>query len=363
MSGRRILTGMALKEVGMSKIRLALAGAVCVLAAACWIMLGAVSLTAQTAPDGAGVAVDLGASAVMHRTGISYPAAALAKPVEGTVVAEVTLDGGGNVTDAHVVSGPDELRKVVLQAVLQWHFTRESANGTRQVSITFQAPRPNGGPVLSGTFTSAPVGIAGGVQGGIVGGIGPSPPSAIRTITLKSIEVYGLPDQARAELLRSLPAHAGDTLTSETLSKIQAAARQFDEHLGMQLVGSTNGELEVAIVAPGAAVPRRPSVGAPATSSTNQPEPPLIRKVAPVYPPLAKQARIQGVVVMNAVLAKDGTVQNLTVVSGHALLVQAALDAVRQWVYQPTMVNGQPVEVSTRINVNFTLDGEPPIQQ
>jgi protein TonB len=148
------------------------------------------------------------------------------------------------------------------------------------------------------------------------------------------------------------------------MSKIQGAANQFDEHLGMQLMSSSNGEIDIAILAPGASLPRRPSVGTPAaTSSTNQPEPPLIRKVAPVYPPLAKQARIQGVVVMNAVLAKDGTVQDLAVVSGHALLVQAALDAVRQWVYQLTLVNGQPVEVSTRINVNFALDGEPPIQQ
>jgi TonB family protein len=366
MSGFRILTKMALKEVRMSKIRLAsaLAGGVCVLAAACWIVAGAFPLTAQTAPDGAGVAVELGGSAVMHRTGISYPAAALAKRVEGTVVAQVTLDGAGNVTDAHVVAGPDELRKAVLQSVLQWHFTRESANGARQVSVTFQAPQPPSQPVLSGTFTSAPVGIAVGVQGGIVGGIGPSPPSAIRTMTLKSIEVYGLPDQARAELLASLPVHAGDALTSQTLSSISAAARQFDEHLGMQFTGSTNGELDVAIVAPGAAVPRRPAAGAAAAmSSPSQPPPPLVRQVRPVYPPLAKQARIQGVVVMKAVLAKDGTVQNLTVVSGHSLLVQAALDAAKQWVYQPTLLNGQPVEVSTQISVNFTLEGEPPIQQ
>ncbi len=81
----------------------------------------------------------------------------------------------------------------------------------------------------------------------------------------------------------------------------------------------------------------------------------LIRQPKPVYPPLAKQARIQGTVRFNAVIGKDGTIQNLQMVSGHPLLVQAATDAVRQWVYQPTLLNGEPVEVVTQIDVNFTL--------
>ena len=81
----------------------------------------------------------------------------------------------------------------------------------------------------------------------------------------------------------------------------------------------------------------------------------MVKKIKPVYPPLAKQARIQGTVILNAIISKDGTIQNLTVASGHALLVQAALDAVKQWVYQPTLLNGEPVEVTTEIDVNFTL--------
>ena len=81
----------------------------------------------------------------------------------------------------------------------------------------------------------------------------------------------------------------------------------------------------------------------------------LIRRPTPVYPPLAKQARISGVVRFNAVIGKDGTIQNLTLVSGHPLLVPSATEAVRQWVYQPTLLNGEPVEVVTQIDVNFTL--------
>lgn len=81
----------------------------------------------------------------------------------------------------------------------------------------------------------------------------------------------------------------------------------------------------------------------------------LINKVQPIYPPLAKQARIQGTVRLQAIIAKDGGIVELQVLSGHPLLVQAALDAVRQWRYHPTLLNGEPVEVVTTIDVVFTL--------
>ena len=80
-----------------------------------------------------------------------------------------------------------------------------------------------------------------------------------------------------------------------------------------------------------------------------------MNKVQPLYPALAKQARIQGTVRLQAVIAKDGSVVELQVISGHPLLVQAALDAVRQWRYRPTLLNGEPVEVVTTIDVVFTL--------
>lgn len=81
----------------------------------------------------------------------------------------------------------------------------------------------------------------------------------------------------------------------------------------------------------------------------------LIARPQPVYPPLARQARIQGTVRLQAIIARDGTVKELEVVSGHPLLVQSAQDAVRQWRYQPTLLNGEAVEVSTTIDVIFTL--------
>lgn len=81
----------------------------------------------------------------------------------------------------------------------------------------------------------------------------------------------------------------------------------------------------------------------------------LIRKVQPLYPDLAKQARIQGVVRFTAAIGKDGRILNLTLISGHPLLLESARQAVSQWEYKPVLLNGEPVEVVTTIDVSFTL--------
>ena len=84
----------------------------------------------------------------------------------------------------------------------------------------------------------------------------------------------------------------------------------------------------------------------------------LIHQVTPQYPSQARQARIQGTVVLQVVIGKDGSVQNLHVISGHPMLNQAAMDAVKKWRYKPYRLNGEPVEADTQINVNFNLSGE-----
>ena len=85
--------------------------------------------------------------------------------------------------------------------------------------------------------------------------------------------------------------------------------------------------------------------------------PQLIRRVEPVYPAIAKQARIQGVVRIDAVIDKQGRVVEMKVLSGHPLLAQAAMDAVKQWVYEPTYLNERPVAVALEMTVNFGLQG------
>ena len=81
----------------------------------------------------------------------------------------------------------------------------------------------------------------------------------------------------------------------------------------------------------------------------------LIRRVQPEYPALARQARIQGTVVLRAIISREGTIENLQAMSGHPMLVPAAMAAVRQWRYRPYLLNGTPVEVETQITVNFVL--------
>jgi periplasmic protein TonB len=80
-----------------------------------------------------------------------------------------------------------------------------------------------------------------------------------------------------------------------------------------------------------------------------------LRDVQPVYPDLAKQAGVQGAVRLNIVIDKQGHVSNISVISGHPLLIPAALDAVKQWEYNPTLLNGQPVEVATEVSIPFVL--------
>ncbi len=113
---------------------------------------------------------------------------------------------------------------------------------------------------------------------------------------------------------------------------------------------------------------KRPVVQPPPTPPAPRPQQPttvrrggevqealLIFRPTPEYPPLARTARISGVVRLEAIISEQGTIEELRVTSGHPMLVEAALRAVRQWRYRPTYLNGQPVRVSTTIDVNFTL--------
>ena len=81
----------------------------------------------------------------------------------------------------------------------------------------------------------------------------------------------------------------------------------------------------------------------------------IVKNVAPVYPPMGRKARIQGTVVLRVEIGKSGNVESIQVVSGHPVLAPAAIEAVKQWEYKPYLLNGEPVEVESRVTVNFTL--------
>ena len=264
---------------------------------------------------------------------------------------EAILDASGNVSDARVLSGPAELRRAALDSVLQWHFAKGEVGATRTIAIGFQLPADGQpGPIRSQAWLSR--GLAGRV--------------------VKHIVVTGLRDGVRNDLLAALPVHEGDTLNTDQIAGIEQAVRTFDEHLRMVGVLSAPGEAMVVITAPNvvppSAPPPPPPPPPPASSEARPTAPPqalnvagnvmqakLVRQPRPKYPPDAKQARIQGVVKLQAVIAKDGTISKLDILSGEPILAAAALEAVQGWKYEPTLLNGSPVEVVTQIDVNFTL--------
>jgi protein TonB len=108
--------------------------------------------------------------------------------------------------------------------------------------------------------------------------------------------------------------------------------------------------------APAPQVTNPASMRNPPPVGGNLQEPKLVKKIAPSYPPLARSLRIEGSVRFTATIRKDGTVANVQMVSGHKMLVQPATDAVKQWLYRPAVLNGKPVEVTTQIDVKFTLN-------
>jgi protein TonB len=121
---------------------------------------------------------------------------------------------------------------------------------------------------------------------------------------------------------------------------------------GGQMGGVIGGIINsTPIAVPKVATPQRVRVSQGVTQGL------LLRKIQPAYPPLARQARIQGSVLLQAEISKDGSIQNLRLISGHPMLAPAAIEAVKQWKYKPYILNGEPVEVETQITVNFTMAG------
>jgi periplasmic protein TonB len=115
------------------------------------------------------------------------------------------------------------------------------------------------------------------------------------------------------------------------------------------ILGGVMGGVGAAV--PKLAAPNRVKVSSGVTQGL------LIHQVKPQYPPIARNAHVQGSVVLQAIIGKDGKVKNVRVISGHPMLAQAAENAVKQWQYKPYVLNGQPVEIDTNITVNFTLAG------
>ena len=118
------------------------------------------------------------------------------------------------------------------------------------------------------------------------------------------------------------------------------------------IISSTSSLVAMPNLAKPAAAPQRVRVSQGISKGL------LVSRVEPTYPVLARQAHIQGSVILTAIIDKEGTIQNLQLVSGHPLLAPAAIEAVKQWRYKPFLLSGQPVMIETTVTVNFQLRTE-----
>lgn len=333
-----------LKERTMSKRHLAASmfSIFALLGGAGWLVVGQFPLTASPQvrrPDAAGVKVESGSAPLLHREPIDYPADAVAKRVEGSVVLEATLSDDGTVVDAVVLNGPEELRSAALQSVLNWHYAK-TASTPRKVNISVDFKLADVVPAANNELA----------------------PPAREGLTLKTIDVGSLPQTLQDAVQTKLAEFKEKPFNNDLMAQVTKAALAVDSHLSLTWIP---GAVTVRL--------REPQIGPPATPQDafasiavadgtrrirvggNEAALNLLEKKTPAYPPLAKQARIQGTVRFNVLIGTDGHIKSMQLVSGHPLLVPSATEAVQQWVYRPTLLNGNPVEVTTQIDVNYTL--------
>ena len=313
----------------MSKFRLtsSLAAFTAVLAMTAW--LGVRAFPLQAAPqeaDSSNITVHAGSLQFLHSTAVQYPKEARAKRIEGTVVLELSLSETGTVTDARVLSGPDELRRAALASALEWHFVHDTPLPSKdQVSVDFKLP---GAEAMPGTLQAPPDELA----------------------KLDSVLLM-VPPEVKQKLESRMTLHAGDRITQPALIDLMATLFDVDEHLRASVFPNkekTGSAIKIWLDN-GSEGPKRIKVGGDMQADN------IVQKVPPIYPAEAKEQRIQGLVLFTVIIGKDGSVQNITLVSGDPILAQAAKEAVQKWIYKPTLLNGDPVEVMTQVKVLFTL--------
>lgn len=363
-------------EVPMSRIRLVSSYGVMIalLVSAGWLgtaffpLTGLAEVKEATAPAAVPARQD-STGYVVNVAPRSYPRDAMQKGIEGTVAVELTFNANGEVIDSHVLSGPEELRRVALESALNGKYSISFAR-TLQVLVNFKLPGAT--PPLIGGTIPPPV-------------VPPEPATAIRSnVTINRFDIRGLSEPELSALKSRLDGLIGKTFPSPDIQQaIRDSGIAFPYSIGQ--VFTTDGKTTIvlafgseckpvptpfgtanpcarnsfapAFVSPDGTV--QPPVGNVPVVTTPSPfdNVPFVSNLTPsssveaAYPPLARQARVQGVVLMQVLIGQEGKVTNVRVLSGPPLLVQAAIEAVKEWVYPP-----QATPVVTNATVNFKLE-------
>lgn len=283
-------------------------------------------MVTAAAADSPGITVEPG-GVLLHRSAVRMPANPTAG---GKVVLEATLNAQGEVTDARVISGPQELRSAALSSVLQWHY--QPGPPVAEIAIQFGA-----------SAAAAP----------------PKPPevaAAQSPATLKSIQFSGITPEAERQLRQLLPVHEGDAVSRQDISAAQAAVRSFDSHLATTYRIDRGGDATLSIYpAPTASATAAPSpapgVYRPGGDVTN---PIPIVHPEPEYSEEARKARWGGTVLLSVVVDENGATKDIRVIKPLGLgLDEKAIEAVSHWSFKPGMKNGVPVPVAAQIEVTF----------
>jgi TonB family protein len=343
----RRIASVLRKEISMSKLRWlgSFAAMSALLVAAFWSAISWFPM--QAAPQEAAEGIDYpvgvieqGGEKLLYGARVPYPQASLEKRISGRVVLELSLDEKGSVYDAVVVSGPPELRRAALQSALQWQYSKDLTLPTKlAVTIRFQLPERT-----PKTLTA--------VLGENLG-------------VLQQIDTAGVPAKVSNDLLAKLPVKIGDQVSRQDMVTIGRVLGENYDHLAMswQLAGEAvhlqirlqdnmftkGGEADKEPPAITYAQAQRIRIGGALQAKK------VFHQTRPEYPAEAKRTGVQGIVQLKAVIGMEGNVMSLEAVSGPPVLVKPSLEAVRQWKYRPTFLNGNPVEVESTIDVNYTL--------
>jgi TonB family protein len=349
---------------------------------------------------------------LIEKTAPDYPPLARQARIEGTVVLDAKISKDGSIVKISLVSGHPMLAPAAIRAVRQWRYKPYVLNGepveietTVKVNFKLSEKPPTQG-IVGDAPGSPPDGSIPGLTSSVpldANGTSRQPPQLTATTLIKKVNPE-YPPEARKErveggvVLRLILDKNGDVVGVETISghpllvpSATAAVKQwkyapymFDgQPVGIRTIvrinfslsdnsppgseanaipgtipgGSPNPQSDVIGGILSSAPPIKPRVAAPTRIRVSQgvSQGLLLTKVNPIYPPDALKTRIQGQVVLRVNIDKEGNISKVEPVSGHELLIPAAIEAVKQWKYKPYLLNQLPVEVDTQILVNFTL--------
>ena len=339
---------------------------------------------------------------ILRRVAPMYPPLARQARIQGTVILKVVIDKEGNVSNMQLVSGHPMLAPAAIEAVKQWKYTPYESNGEivevqTDVQVNFKLaddPPGRGVPYAPDPGPDLPGGALGGVIGGAISGT-PTPlaemwvaEATMRPLRVKRVDpIYPpLAVQVHLQGIVALNVRISSSGDVETVTLISGhpmlapgaieAVKQWEYspyvndgkeiavrtvvQLSFALAGDARGRVTEPPAFDGpmprsgasqwiSGAPPRIRVSSGVSSGL------LVKKVQPQYPADARDAQVQGVVVLHANIDTQGNVSNLELISGHPMLAPAAMEAVRQWKYRPYLLNGEAVEVDTAIQVNFVL--------